>query len=128
MRKVLVAGGVTAAAVTVIIGAASTNSLGNIGAQTVGYSSADIQGATVDSVKYNVDQSADDLLTSVQVVFHTALVQNSVIQVGFDGRSLVPCNDATNTDQSPNTGKVTTSVTTFTCVLSGQDVSSATKF
>jgi hypothetical protein len=52
MRKVLVAGGVTAAAVAAIIGAASTNSLGTIGTQTVGYSSADIQGATVDSVHY----------------------------------------------------------------------------
>jgi hypothetical protein len=126
MRKVLVAGGVTAAAVAGIIGAASTNSLGTIDAQTVGYSSADIQGATVDSVQYNVDQTADDVLTSVEVVFHTALVKDSVIQLGFGSGALVPCVDA-NTD---GTGKVTALAGTddVTCTLTGQDVTSATKF
>jgi len=127
MRKVLLAGGVTAAAVAGIIGAASTNSLGTIDDQTVGYSSADIQGAVVDSVQYNVDQTADDVLTSVEVVFHTALVEDSVIQVGFGTSALVPCVDASNTD---GTGKVTTvgGADDVTCTLTGQTVSSATKF
>jgi hypothetical protein len=126
MRKVLVAGGVAAAAVAGIIGAASTNSLGTIGTQTVGYSSADIQGATVDSVHYNVDQTADDVLTSVDIVFHTALVKDSVIQVGFGSTALVPCVDP-NTDSS---GKVTAvaGTATVTCTLTGQDVTTATKF
>ena len=126
MRKVLVAGGVTAAAVAGIIGAASTNSLGTIDTQTVGYSSADIQGATVDSVQYHVDQTADDVLTSVEIVFHTALVKDSVIQVGFGSTALVPCID-TNTD---GTGTVTAVAGTahVTCALTGQDVTSATKF
>jgi hypothetical protein len=126
MRKVLVAGGVTAAAVAAIIGAASTNSLGTIGNQTVGYSSADIQGATVDSVQYHVDQTADNVLTSVQVVFHTALVKDSVIQVGFGTGALAPCIDP-NTD---GTGKVTPALGTadVTCTLSGQTVTGATKF
>jgi hypothetical protein len=127
MRKVLVAGGVTAAAVAGIIGAASTNSLGTIDTQTVGYSSADIQGATVDSVQYNVDQTADDVLTSVEVVFHTALVQDSVIQLGFGGGALGPCID---TGVTTGTGKVidAAGVADVTCTLTGQDVTSATKF
>jgi hypothetical protein len=126
MRKVLVAGGLTAAAVAVIIGAASTNSLGTIDAQTVGYSSADIQGAVVDSVTYNVDQTADDVLSSVHVVFDAALVKDSVIQVGFGSTALAPCIDP-NTDGS---GKVPAVAGTddVTCTLTGQHVTTATKF
>jgi hypothetical protein len=126
MRKVLVAGGLTAAAVAVIIGAASTNSLGTIDPQTVGYSSADIQGAVVDSVDYNVDQNADDVLTSVQVVFQTALVQDSVIQIGFGSGALAPCVDSGITDAS---GAVidAAGADDVTCTLTGQSVTGATK-
>ena len=126
MRKVLVAGGLTAAAVAVIIGAASTNSLGSIGNQTVGYSSADIQGASVSSVHYNVDQTADDTLTSVEVVFAAPLVVNSKVQIGFGSNALMNCT-STDTDAA---GKVTTvgGAADITCTLTGQSVSDATKF
>jgi hypothetical protein len=126
MRKILVAGGLTAAAVAAVIGTASTNSISGVSAKTMGYTSANINSpAAVSSVVYNVNTTADDVLDSVAITFATALPLSNKIQVGFGSGALVPCADATNTDAS---GVVTTSVTSFTCVLSGQSASGASKF
>jgi hypothetical protein len=126
MRKILVAGGLTAAAVAAMIGAASTNSLGTVASQDVGYTSTDITSpTTVSSVAYNVSQTADDVLDSVTITFAGTIAANERIQVGFNSAAFVNCDD-TNTDAS--TGLVTTPATTFTCALSGQNVTGATKF
>jgi hypothetical protein len=125
MRKILVAGGLTAAAVAAVVGAASTNSITGVSAQTLGYSSANITGAAVDSVVYNVNPTSDDVLDSVTITFHSALALNQVIKLAFNSGTLTGCNDVTNTDGA---GTVTTSVATFTCALSGQTASGASKF
>jgi hypothetical protein len=128
MRKILVAGGLTAAAVAAVIGAASTNAISGVstaGAQTLGYGSAVITGAQVDAVVYNVNTTQDDVLDSVTVTFHAAPAVGQKIQVGFGSSAFVPCADASNTDAA---GLVTTSVATYTCVLSSQTASGATKF
>jgi hypothetical protein len=128
MRKILVAGGVTAAAAAAVIGVASTNAITGVstaGAQTLGYGSATITGAAVSSVVYNVNTTQDDVLDSVAVTFTAAPAVGKKIQVGFGTAAFVPCLDASNTDLA---GVVTTSVTAYTCVLSGQSVTNATKF
>jgi hypothetical protein len=128
MRTILVAGGLTAAAVAAVIGAASTNAIGGVsthGAQTVGYGSADIQGATVDDIQYNVSPTVDDQLDSVAITFHSSVPVGQKIQVGFGTAALAACADASKTDAS---GAVTTAATAFTCVLTGQNVTDATKF
>jgi hypothetical protein len=127
MRKILIAGGLTAAAVAAVIGAASTNSITGVSTQTMGYTSADIDSpAAVSNVAYNVSATVDDSLTSVAITFATALPVGNKIQVGFGSNAFVPCADATNTNGT--TGAVTTSVTTFTCALTGQTATGATKF
>jgi hypothetical protein len=128
MRKILVAGGLTAAAVAAVIGAASTNAISGVstaGAQTLGYGSAVITGATVDAVVYNVNTTQDDVLDSVAVTFHSAPTVGQKIQVGFGATAFVPCVDTGNTDGA---GLVTTATTTYTCALTGQSASGATKF
>jgi|tagenome__1003787_1003787.scaffolds.fasta_scaffold20974326_3 hypothetical protein len=127
MRKILVAGGVTAAAAAAVIGVASTNAITGVstaGAQTLGYGSATITGAAVSSVVYNVNPTLDDVLDSVAVTFTAAPAVGKKIQVGFGTAAFVPCVDA-NTDGA---GVVVTSVTAYTCVLTGQSVTNATKF
>jgi hypothetical protein len=125
MRKILVAGGLTAAAVAVVIGAASTNAISGVSAKTVGYTSANIDSpAAVTSVVYHVDQTADDVLDSVAITFASNIPVNDTIQVGFASNALVACTDA-NTDSS---GVVQTAASSFTCALTGQSVTGATKF
>ena len=136
MRKILVAGGITAAAVAAVIGAASTNAIGGVsthGAQTVGYGSAVITGATVDNVAYHVDATADDQLDSVTVTFHDNLL-NKTIKVGFGTAALVPC-DSSATTVTNASGVVqddtlgNTAATVVTCDLgTSQTVSDATAF
>src|SRR5690242_7331111 len=110
MRKILIAGGLTAAAVAAVIGVASTNTLGTVAAQTVGYTSSDIDSPQqVSSVAYNVSQTADDVLSSVTITFDSAVPTTDRIQVGFNTTAFVNCDDATNTDAA--TGNVTTAAT-----------------
>jgi uncharacterized protein YdbL (DUF1318 family) len=128
MRKILVAGGLTAAAVAAVIGAASTNAISGVstaGAQTVGYGSAVITGAQVDAVVYNVNTTQDDVLDSVAVTFHANPTVGQKIQVGFGTAAFVPCVDGTDTSVS---GVVVTAKATYTCTLSSQSVTNATKF
>jgi hypothetical protein len=126
MRKILIAGGLTAAAVAAVIGVASTNSLGTVAAQTVGYTSSSIDSPQqVTGVVYNVSQTADDSLTSVTITFDSNVPVGDRIQVGFGSTAFVNCDD-THTDNT--TGDVTTAASSFTCALSGQSVTGATKF
>lgn len=124
MRKILVAGGLTAAAVAAVIGAASTNSISGVNAQTVGYTSASIDSpAAVSSVVYNVNQTADDKLDSVAITFATNIPTTERIQVGFGSDAFLNCADA-NTDSA--TGNVTTAASTFTCDLTSDNVAVTT--
>lgn len=126
MRKILVAGGLTAAAVAAVIGAASTNSISGVTAKTVGYSSANIDSpAAVSTLAYNVDSTADDQLNSVTITFATSVPVGDKIQLAVDpAKALTACLD-TNTDSS---GVVQTAGTSFTCTLSSQTATGATQF
>jgi hypothetical protein len=129
MRKILVAGGLTAAAVAAVIGAASTNSIGGFDSaahQTVGYSSADIDGTAVDSVVYNVDSSDESKLSSVDITFHAAVVEDSVIQIGFGDPSSSPLANCVDTQLTA--GKVPAGgVTSVSCTVS-ENITDASKF
>ena len=126
MRTILIAGGLTAAAVAAVIGAASTNSISGVTAKTVGYSSANITSpAAVSTLTYNVDSTADDQLDSVSITFASNIPVGDTIQLAVDPtKTLTACLDS-NTDSS---GVVQTAATSFTCTLSGQTATGASQF
>jgi hypothetical protein len=132
MRKILIAGGLTAAAVAAVIGVASTNQLTGVsthGAQTVGYGTATISGATVDSIKYNVDPAVDDQLDSVVISFASNL-KGQAVQVAFGTDNLAGCQSSgpTATDTDGVVDPAATGNTVVTCDFgTNQPVTTATK-
>jgi len=88
MRTLLLAGGLTAAAVAVIVGTASTNS-NTIPSKAVGYGTSTISGATASSVDYvrTADLASID---HVDLVFDGDLTGRDV-QANFNGTGNTTC-------------------------------------
>lgn len=88
MRTLLLAGGLTAAAVAVVVGTASTNS-NTIPPKAVGYGTSAISGATAASIDY-VRSSDLASIDRVDMVFQGDLTNRNV-QANFNGSDNTTC-------------------------------------
>jgi hypothetical protein len=116
MRTLLLAGGLTAAAVAVVVGTASTNS-NTIPPKAVGYGTSTISGATATSVDYV--RTADLAnIDHVDLVFEGDLTGQDV-QANFNGSANTTCDIGAT---SPIDGQHPQGTTAVSCPFAGNGI------